>query len=73
MADEDEIESVWVKDTQGNLRGLHASCAKWMQLEPEQTDRKMYHTEVCLGCGRFLDAAPPEHEGFAPFDAKTLL
>ena len=69
----DEIESVWVKDSQGNLRGLHASCARWMQLEAEQTDRKPYHTEVCLGCGRFLDAVPPEREGVAPFDAKTLL
>jgi hypothetical protein len=73
MAD-DEIEAVWVKDTQGKMRGLHASCAKWMQLEPEENDgRKPYHTELCLGCGRFLDAVPPEREGVAPFNARETL
>jgi hypothetical protein len=72
MADE-LPEAVWVQDSQGNLRGLHASCAKWMQLEPVDTDRQMYHTEICLGCGRFLDADPPAREGTAPFDAKDIL
>ncbi|HLQ33230.1 MAG TPA: hypothetical protein VK457_11120 [Chloroflexota bacterium] len=72
MADEGP-QAVWVKDREGNLRGMHASCARWLQLEPEVTDRAPYHTEICRGCGRFLDAVPPEREGTAGIDAKELL
>jgi hypothetical protein len=72
MADE-LPEAVWVKDSQGNLRGLHATCARWLSLEPVETDRVMYHTEVCLGCGKFLDATPPEREGTSPVDGASLL
>ncbi len=67
------VQAVWVTDSEGNLRGLHAACARWLKLEPEVTDREAYHTEICLGCGRFLDAVAPEHEGTAPIDGKSLL
>jgi hypothetical protein len=71
----DEVpEAVWVLDSQGKLRGLHASCARWLRLEPVNAgDRVMYHTEVCLGCGKFLDADPPVREGTSEVDGKTLL
>jgi len=70
---EGDVQAVWVTDTEGNLRGLHATCARWLKLEAEVTDREPYHTEICLGCGRFLDAPAPEREGTAPIDGKSLL
>ncbi len=64
---------MWVHDTEGNLRGFHVVCAQWLQLTPEVTDRQPYHTEICRGCGRFMDAVPPDRTGVAPIDGKSLL
>jgi hypothetical protein len=69
----DEIDAVFVQDSQGKLRAMHSVCATWLQLEPVPSDRQPFHTEVCLGCGRFLDAAPPERTGTANVDGKSLL
>jgi hypothetical protein len=73
MAEGGGVQAVWVTDSEGNLRGLHASCAEWLLLKPEVTDRQPYHTEICLGCGRFLDAVPPEHTAKPNVDGRALL
>jgi len=70
---EGQPEIVWVKNAQGELRGLHAACAQWLKLEGGAEGRSAYHTELCRGCGRFLDAPPAEHKGPPPDDVGMLL
>ncbi|HLY64833.1 MAG TPA: hypothetical protein VKU60_04800 [Chloroflexota bacterium] len=72
MADETP-EVVWVKNAEGKLRGFHGTCAQWLKLEGSTESRPAYHTELCRGCGRFLDATPPEHTGPPPEDVGMLL
>lgn len=64
MADDDEIKWVWYQDGEGILRGFHLMCAVWLNLDPKEGDsaRTPYHTEVCRGCGRFLDAKAPDKD-----------
>ena len=56
-------DTVWVKSSKGELRGFHPACADWLHVSGSGDNRQAYHTELCRGCGRFLDAAPPEHTG----------
>lgn len=64
---------MWVKNPEGVLRGFHITCGRWLQLVPDETDRTPYHTEICRGCGRFMDATAPDRTGTAPIDGRSLL
>jgi hypothetical protein len=68
-----QLDLVWVKNSKGELRGFHPACAQWLGISGGSESREPYHTELCRGCGRFLDAAPPEHTGPPPADIDVLL
>ena len=52
---------VWARDRNGQLRGFHAACARRFDVGPSSETRQPYYTEICMGCGHFLDAEPCEH------------
>jgi hypothetical protein len=70
---EDDVKYFWVTDSLGEPRAFHTSCGRWLGLEPEIIDRQPFHTEICRGCGRFLDAPPPDKSNSPPMDGKLVL